>query len=67
MYLFMSALYAVQNSPPVHTLNFTAYGNLRFAGIATVMGELTADPIDQGSSHGSHGCVEKNIFFSFSL
>ncbi|XP_020609653.1 glycine amidinotransferase, mitochondrial-like isoform X1 [Orbicella faveolata] len=43
----MSAFYVVQNSPPVHTLNFTAYGNLRFAGIAIVISDLSADPINQ--------------------
>lgn len=64
---FMSAFYVVQNSPPVHTLNFTAYGNLRFAGIAIVISDLSADPINQGSSHRSHGCDEKSDFFRLSL
>lgn len=55
----MSALYIVQNLPSActSTENLQLYSN---SGIA--IRDLTQDAINQGSSHGSQGCVE--FFFS---
>lgn len=62
IYFFMSALFVVQNLPPVYALKF--YGLGYKLALHWYRYSDKWPPINQGSSHGSHGCVEKKISFS---